>query len=140
MGSLAAPLRFIGGTVGAAVSATALHAVGRGFKSLTVHHFSYHLITMSPSTQISPPDSSFETSILDGLHALEAAITAGRPPAPNPALRSVLARLDELTAAMPQKTTADLRHYLQKRSYQKARILLEGGDPEASSLPAETGS
>ena len=95
---------------------------------------------MPLSTQFPPPDSAFESSILDGLHALEAAITAGRPPAPNLALRSALARLDELTAAMPPTTKADLRHYLQKRSYQKARILLEGGDPEASSLPAEKGS
>ena len=54
---------------------------------------------------------------------------------PNPALRPALARLDELTASMPPLTSASLRHYLNKRSYQKARILLEGGDPEAGVCP-----
>ena len=79
--------------------------------------------------------SAFEDSVLDALRVLEAAIAAARPPTPNPALLPALARLDELTSSMPTPTSASLRHYLNKRSYQKARILLEGGDPEAGACP-----
>ena len=79
--------------------------------------------------------SAFEDSVLKALHALEAAIAAGRPPSPNPALRIVLAQLDQLTTELPPTTRTGLGHYLQKRSYQKAKILLEGGDPEAGACP-----
>ncbi len=92
---------------------------------------------LAPSPVPVPPPtlSAFETSVLKTLHALEAAIAAGRPPSPNPTLRTVLSQLDQLTTELPPTIRADLRHYLQKRSYQKARILLEGGDPEAGACP-----
>jgi hypothetical protein len=36
-----------------------------------------------------------------------------------------------LTRTLPPNTSPDLRHYLQRGSYQKARLLLTGQDPEA---------
>jgi hypothetical protein len=41
-------------------------------------------------------------------------------------VRASLKELDGLAT----ETTGHLRHYLAKRSYQKAWILLQGGDPE----------
>jgi hypothetical protein len=42
----------------------------------------------------------------------------------------LFARLDELTRALPRDTDPTLLHYLQKKSYQKARLFLEGRDAE----------
>ena len=46
---------------------------------------------------------------------------------------SLFNRLDELTAALPKDTSRDLLHYLHKKSFQKARLYLQGADPEAGS-------
>lgn len=68
----------------------------------------------------------FEESVWEALRALDAAVAAGRPPAPNPALRPALSRLDELTRQLPPDVDGQLRHFLQRGSYQKARHWLEG--------------
>lgn len=47
----------------------------------------------------------------------------------------VLGELDALCRALPADAPADLRHYLQRRSYEKARLFLEGHDPEAGPCP-----
>jgi hypothetical protein len=49
---------------------------------------------------------------------------------PKPDLRSLVTRLDELTRALPPAADAALLHYLHKRSYQKARLFLEGREAE----------
>jgi len=79
--------------------------------------------------------SVFQSSVLTVLRELELAVAAVKPPAPNPGLRMALARLEDLTATLPADVPPDLRHYLLKRSYQKARVWLEGGDPEAGACP-----
>jgi hypothetical protein len=38
--------------------------------------------------------------------------------------------LTELTRALPAGTSPDLLHYLHKRSYEKARLWLQGRDAE----------
>ena len=35
-------------------------------------------------------------------------------------------RIDALAASLPPGTDGELRHYLQKKSYEKARLFLEG--------------
>jgi hypothetical protein len=73
-----------------------------------------------------------EQAILDGLIALETAV-AGMPTANSkPDLRPLFARLDELTRALPSSADPTLLHYLHKRSYQKARLFLEGREAENS--------
>lgn len=47
----------------------------------------------------------------------------------------LLQELDALARALPAGAPADLRHYLQRRSYEKARLFLEGLDPEAGPCP-----
>lgn len=73
-----------------------------------------------------------ELAILTTLRELEATTKSGRAPGPKPGLLALFARLDELTAALPKETHSDLLHYLQRKSYEKARFWLEGrGDQNA---------
>lgn len=73
--------------------------------------------------------SPIEEKLLAALRELESAATnAGREPRPDfPAL---FARIDELSAGLPRGASVDLRHYLAKKSYQKARLWLEGLDAQ----------
>jgi hypothetical protein len=67
-----------------------------------------------------------EQAILDTLLELEA--RAARMPGahPKPDLRPLVARLDALAAALPADADPELRHFLQRRSYEKARLKLQG--------------
>jgi hypothetical protein len=58
---------------------------------------------------------------------LEMEQTAGRMASgqPKPDLRPLFARLDELASQLPADAPPDLRHYLQRKSYQKARAFLQ---------------
>ena len=66
-----------------------------------------------------------ECEILDTLLELEQ--TAGRMASSpsKPDLRPLFARLDQLALQLPADAPPDLRHYLQRKSYQKARAFLE---------------
>lgn len=63
-----------------------------------------------------------ETQLLDELRALES--DALRQPRPD--LRPRLAALDRLLRDLPAEADPELRHFLQRRSYEKARLFLEG--------------
>jgi hypothetical protein len=76
-----------------------------------------------------------ETELLAALRALETAVASARGPGPAADVRPLLHRLDELARALPPDASPDLRHYLHKRSYEKARRWLEGQDPEAGACP-----
>ena len=39
-------------------------------------------------------------------------------------------RIDALAASLPTNTNGELQHYLQKKSYEKARLFLEGRPSE----------
>ena len=75
-----------------------------------------------------------EQSILDTLLELEDAVARVNTE-PKPDLMGVFARLDELTAALPKGTSPDLLHYLHKKSFEKARLFLQGQDPEQGDCP-----
>lgn len=49
---------------------------------------------------------------------------------PKPNLIPTFTRLDELTRQLPRQTAPELLHYLNKKSYEKARLFLEGRDAE----------
>ena len=49
---------------------------------------------------------------------------------PKPKLMPVFERIEELTRQLPRGTDPALLHYLHKKSYQKARVWLEGRDFE----------
>jgi hypothetical protein len=73
-------------------------------------------------------------ALLDTLLELETAV-ANVNADPKPDLLALFGRLDELTAQLPKDTPRDLLHYLHKKSFQKARLYLQGADPEAGDCP-----
>ena len=71
-----------------------------------------------------------EQQILAALRDLEATAARCRIENPPQPLTPIFARLDTLAAQLPPGGNHDLRHYLQRKSYEKARLWLEGVDPE----------
>ena len=72
--------------------------------------------------------TELEQKILASLLELEAAVRALPTAQPKPNLQPLLARLDELTLALPRGADPNLLHYLHKKSYEKARLFLQGQD------------
>ena len=71
-----------------------------------------------------------EQLLLEALLELEEAVKSIRSVTPKPNLLSLFERIDALTEKLPLETDSTFRHYLQKRSYEKARLWLQGRDPE----------
>lgn len=71
-----------------------------------------------------------EAALLGALDALEAAVAGLRGPGPKPDVAAHLRRVDELAAALPPGTDPELRHFLARKSYQKARLHLAGRGAE----------
>jgi len=71
-----------------------------------------------------------ERAILKTLIELDAAVKAMPAANPKPNLLPLFSRLDELTRGLPKNTAPDLLHYLHRKSYEKARLFLEGRDGE----------
>lgn len=67
-----------------------------------------------------------EQAILEALQELEAAVKSMPTANPKPNLVPLFTRLDELTRGLPPGTPPQLLHYLHKKSYEKARLWLEG--------------
>ena len=84
--------------------------------------------------------TSTEQSILDALIELERAIESMPRTDPKPNLLPIFSRLDDLMRTLPSTSDPLLLHYLHKKSYQKARLLLEGRDSEnaAGNCPGHT--
>lgn len=71
-----------------------------------------------------------ESRILETIIELEQAVEAMKSTSPKPNLSVLFTRIDELTRLLPPGTAPSLMHYLHKKSYQKARLFLEGRDGE----------
>ena len=71
-----------------------------------------------------------EQNILRALVELDGAVKAMATANPKPNLVPLFARLDELTRQLPPQAEPQLLHYLHKKSYEKARLFLEGRDAE----------
>ena len=71
-----------------------------------------------------------ERDILQTLTELENAVKAMATTNPKPNLSPLFNRIDALTAQLPKDTDATLLHYLHRKSYEKARLWLEGRDTE----------
>ena len=75
-------------------------------------------------------EPSLKKNLLNALVALDAAAKAMPSANPKPDLRPLFARIDELTRQLPRDTDPALLHYLHKKSYEKARLFLQGHDAE----------
>lgn len=71
-----------------------------------------------------------EKAILDTLLDLEAKVALMRTANPKPNLLPIFENLERLTDQLPRGTDPDLLHYLHKKSYEKARLLLQGREAE----------
>jgi hypothetical protein len=75
-------------------------------------------------------NSAVETQILAALVQLDNAVKSMPTANPKPNLLLHFAQLDELTRQLPRDTDPTLLHYLHKKSYEKARLFLQGRDVE----------
>ena len=71
-----------------------------------------------------------EQRLLDTLVELEGTIEALPNTDPKPDLLPLFSRLDELTRTLPLTSDPMLLHYMHKKSYQKARLFLQGCEAE----------
>ena len=74
--------------------------------------------------------TDLEKSLLQALLDLESAVASMKTATPKPDLLSLFARVDELMSQLPRGTDPSLLHYLHKKSYEKARLFLQGRDAE----------
>ena len=71
-----------------------------------------------------------EQQLLDTLVELDNTVKAMPSANPKPSLLPLFSRIDELTKQLPRDSDATLLHYLQKKSYEKARLFLQERDAE----------
>jgi hypothetical protein len=74
--------------------------------------------------------TAIEKNILDSLLELESTIKTMATANPKPSLQPIFARIDSLADKLSPATDRDLLHYLRRKSYEKARLFLEGRDAE----------
>lgn len=74
--------------------------------------------------------TELENSILQLLHKLSDAVKAMPTANPKPNLLPLFAQIDDLARQLPKTADPNLLHYLNKKSYEKARLFLQGRDAE----------
>jgi hypothetical protein len=74
--------------------------------------------------------TTVEQSILTTLVELENTVRSMPNMNPKPNLMPIFAKIDELARQLPKQTDPSLLHYLNKKSYEKARLWLEGREAE----------
>ena len=74
--------------------------------------------------------SATERNILQTLIELENAVKALATTNPKPNLSPLFNRIDGLTDRLPKDSDPTLLHYLHRKSYEKARLWLEGRETE----------
>jgi hypothetical protein len=72
-----------------------------------------------------------EQKLLNALLDLEASVASMPMANPKPNLVAKFQGIDALAAELPRGTHPQLMHYLRNKSYQKARLFLQGRDAEA---------
>lgn len=70
--------------------------------------------------------SQTEQELLQTLIELDMAVKSMATAQPKPSLIPLFARLDELAAQLPCSADPELLHFIQRKSYEKARARLEG--------------
>ena len=75
-------------------------------------------------------NSPTEQQLLAALARLDETVKGLATANPKPSLLPLFTRIDELAAQLPPGTDPSLRHYLHKKSYEKARLYLQGRDAE----------
>ena len=71
-----------------------------------------------------------EDAILQALIELDTVVKGMATAKPKPNLLPIFERIDDLARQLPRGTDPQLLHYLHKKSYEKARLFLQGRDAE----------
>jgi hypothetical protein len=74
--------------------------------------------------------SPVEPELLDALAELDKSFKAVPAIEAKPSLLLLFNRIDELAGQLPPGADSELRHYLQRKSYEKARLLLQARKEE----------
>jgi len=74
--------------------------------------------------------TAIEEDLLRTLIELDKAVKAIKTVPGKPNLLPLFSRIDRLVEELPKDTDPQLLHYLRKKSYEKARLFLEGRDAE----------
>jgi hypothetical protein len=74
--------------------------------------------------------NSIEKDLLQALVELDNSVKTLRTATPKLNLTEMFVRIDTLADQLPKDADPSLLHYLKKKSYQKARLFLEGRDAE----------
>jgi hypothetical protein len=74
--------------------------------------------------------TTIESDLLAALVNLDDAVKSMPSANPKPNLLPIFSRIDELTKQLPRNADPQLLHYLHKKSYEKARLYLQGRDAE----------
>ena len=74
--------------------------------------------------------STTEREILQALSELEKTVKVMTTTNPKPNLSPLFNRIDALTDRLPKDSDPTLLHYLHRKSYEKARLWLEGRETE----------
>jgi hypothetical protein len=86
--------------------------------------------SLSKSLLLCVVETSLEKNLLNTLVELDAAVKAMPSANPKPDLIPLFTRIDQLAKKLPRDADPVLLHYLQKKSYEKARLFLQGRDLE----------
>lgn len=70
--------------------------------------------------------TAIERDILKALQDLDTTVKTVATANPKPNLLPLFQRIETLADQLPRSTAPDLLHYMQKKSYEKARLWLEG--------------
>ena len=74
--------------------------------------------------------TDIEKNILQSILELDGAVKTMASAKPKPNLLPLFARIEELARQLPKGSDPNLLHYLNKKSYEKARLFLQGRDAE----------
>jgi hypothetical protein len=74
--------------------------------------------------------NDIEVAILSAILDLEEAVKAMPTADPKPNLLPIFERIELLAKQLPVNTSPDLLHYLKKKSFEKARLFLQGREAE----------
>jgi hypothetical protein len=75
-------------------------------------------------------NSVAESQLLTALTHLDETVKSFATANPKPNLLPLFSKIDELADRLPRDTDPALLHYLHKKSYEKARLYLQGRDAE----------
>jgi hypothetical protein len=74
--------------------------------------------------------TTVEANLLNALAELQDAVKLMPDANPKPNLLPLFSRIDELAGELPPTANPELRHFLERKSYEKARLLLQGRGKE----------